>query len=189
MILRRPTTNGACTTSIPARQRPQTTTSSAKDASSFYTSSAVTPSDPSPNHRHSTCTLQQLNDTLLSSGEGTNDMKVSNITGLTENEEADEEEETASGTLDDETSDDGVLSDEHRPSNCGGRNALNGSDELNLPALSNALTREHRCESATCVLVKDEFGVAACNRSRFVTFRMKCFNSINANTPSHGAVG
>ncbi|VDK21454.1 unnamed protein product [Taenia asiatica] len=144
VILRRPTTNGACTTSISARQRPQTTTSNAKDASSFYTSSVVTPVDPSPNHRHSTCTLQQLNDTLLSSGEETNDMKVSNITGLTENEEADEEEETASGTLDDETSDDGVLSDEHRLSNGGGENALNGSDELGRSALSNALTREHR---------------------------------------------
>ncbi|KAL5108110.1 Protein MTSS 1 [Taenia crassiceps] len=139
VILRRPTANGACAASIPTRQRPQTTTSSAKDGSSLYTS-VVTPADPSPNHRHSTCTLQQLNDALLSSGEETSDMKVSNITGLTENEE----DETASGTMDDETSDDGVLSDEHRLLNSGDRNALNGSHELDRPALSDALTRDHR---------------------------------------------
>ncbi|CDS39508.1 metastasis suppressor protein 1 [Echinococcus multilocularis] len=144
VILRRPTTNGACTASTPVRQRPQTTTSSAKNAPSFYTSSAVTPAEPSPNHRNSTCTLQQLNDTLLPADGEANEMKVSEKTMVNENEEVDEEEETASGTLDDETSDDGVLSDEHRHSNGGGGNALSGSDELGRPALSSVLTHEHR---------------------------------------------
>ncbi|KAM7542580.1 hypothetical protein Aperf_G00000005665 [Anoplocephala perfoliata] len=145
VVLRRPTNNAICVTSTPSR-RPQTTTTETHEFSGLPSVSAVTPVQPSPDQRHSTCTLQQLNDAVMPTcSPGFEETTLKNSTNNEhQEEEEEEEEETASGTLDEETSDDGVLSEDRRLSNGDGRNTIGGSGELRRPALTSLLSREHR---------------------------------------------
>lgn len=145
VVLRRPTTNGHSLTSTPAR-RPKTTTTEVQQSFGLPSANGVSPMQPSPNQRHSTCTLH-LNDTVSSNIE---DRTLKNKTNRHSQEEENEEEdgeETVSGTLDDETSDDGMLPDDRGFKNIdGGAKRISTSGEIQRPDLNCVLSREHRCE-------------------------------------------
>ncbi|KAM3181116.1 hypothetical protein ACTXT7_014990 [Hymenolepis weldensis] len=146
VVLRRPTTNGHSLTSTPAR-RPKTTTTEVQQSFGLPSANGVSPMQPSPNQRHSTCTLH-LNDTVSSNLE---DRTLKNKTnGHSQEEENEEEdgEETVSGTLDDETSDDGMLPDDRVLKNIdGGAKRISISGETQRPDLNCVLSREHKYPS------------------------------------------
>ncbi|VDL28548.1 unnamed protein product [Hymenolepis diminuta] len=154
VVLRRPTTNGHSLTSTPAR-RPKTTTTEVQQSFGLPSANGVSPMQPSPNQRHSTCTLH-LNDTVSLNME---DRTLKNKTnGHSQEEENEEEdgEETVSGTLDDETSDDGMLPDDRGFKNIdGGAKRNSTSGEIQRPDLNCVLSREHRCECFNRVLYKN----------------------------------
>ncbi|VDO05299.1 unnamed protein product [Rodentolepis nana] len=143
LMLQHPITNGHNLTSTPAH-RPKTTTIEAQQSSGFSSVNGASPMQPSPNQRYSTCTLH-LNDTISSNAE---DRTLKNMTNGNSQEEENEEEdleETASGTLDDETSDDGMLSDDRGLGNGSGREKMTSTDdEIQRPGLNGVLSREQR---------------------------------------------
>ncbi|VDD75949.1 unnamed protein product [Mesocestoides corti] len=100
VVLRRPANLGA--TAVSPRQRPLTATAPVAEPASLQLSASSTLGDPSPNQRTSTCTLQ-LDDATPRAN-----------TRLQTDDEAGDE--TASGTAEDEVSDDGLLSEDRRPS-------------------------------------------------------------------------
>nr|CDS34426.1 metastasis suppressor protein 1 [Hymenolepis microstoma] len=143
LMLQHPMTNGHNLTSTLAH-RPKTTAIEVQQSSGFSSVNGMSPIQPSPNQRHSTCTLH-LNDTVSSNAEDRTLKNMTNGHSQEEENEEDDLEETASGTLDDETSDDGMLSDDRGLGNGDRREKMaSTNNKIQRPGLNGVLSREQR---------------------------------------------